>query len=488
MTIFALPQRVNMLQCRPKKPDLIILGIFAGIFSGIYLFLWVAEAILGEELRKIHWTVGLIANILGYAAFFVPGYIIFGYVRGSGYSNISEANCLAPFVKICFFGSDDTLDESIDACKVNDREENKDQPGSKSERKQILHLLGCFLGLQLAYLTWGYLQEGIMTQKYVNTSGHSGMFTDSQFLVFVNRILAFAIALLYITFSNAVPRHKAPLYKYSFCSLSNIMSSWCQYEALKFVSFPMQVLAKASKVIPVMIMGRVVRKQRYQRYEYIVALMISFGMVLFLFGSGDTAKAKNVARESTDGILGYVNWISGFILLVGYLGTDAFTSNWQGKLFTSYKMHSVQMMAGVNLFSCIFTLTSLLQQGAFFSSLEFMSKFPKFAGDCVTLSICSGVGQILIYHTIDAFGPLAFTIIMTLRQAMAIILSCILYGHTITASGVFGVLIVFSAVLLKIYYSHRIKRLAAQSKKESTQRMDTQALNIEIGSGQQQKI
>ena len=123
------------------------------------------------------------------------------------------------------------------------------------------------------------------------------------------------------------------------------MSSWCQYEALKFVSFPMQVLAKASKVIPVMIMGIVVRKQKYQRYEYIVALMISFGMALFLFGSADTAKAKSVTNEVATGVLGYVNWMSGFMLLIGYLGTDAFTSNWQGKLFTTYKMHSVQMMA-----------------------------------------------------------------------------------------------------------------------------------------------
>ena len=35
--------------------------------------------------------------------------------------------------------------------------------------------------------------------------------------------------------------HRTPLYKYSFCSVSNTLSSWCQYEALKFVSFPTQV-------------------------------------------------------------------------------------------------------------------------------------------------------------------------------------------------------------------------------------------------------
>ena len=65
-----------------------------------------AEAISGKDLQKIHWTVGLIVNILGYAAFFIPGYLIFGYVRGSSYSNESEGNCLTPIVKIFFLGSE----------------------------------------------------------------------------------------------------------------------------------------------------------------------------------------------------------------------------------------------------------------------------------------------------------------------------------------------------------------------------------------------
>ena len=36
-------------------------------------------------------------------------------------------------------------------------------------------------------------------------------------------------------------QHGCPLYKFSYASFSNIMSSWFQYEALKFVSFPTQV-------------------------------------------------------------------------------------------------------------------------------------------------------------------------------------------------------------------------------------------------------
>ena len=78
-------------------------------------------------------------------------------------------------------------------------------------------------------------------QEYEDIAGNKDRFQDSQFLVFVNRILAFLMSGLYLIFQRQ-PQHKAPLYKYVFCSLSNIMSSWCQYEALKYVSFPTQVI------------------------------------------------------------------------------------------------------------------------------------------------------------------------------------------------------------------------------------------------------
>ena len=65
--------------------------------------------------------------------------------------------------------------------------------------------------------------------------------------MFINRVLALLIGYIVLQVIRQ-PRHTGPLYKYSYCSFSNIMSSWFQYEALKFVSFPTQVLCKASKV------------------------------------------------------------------------------------------------------------------------------------------------------------------------------------------------------------------------------------------------
>ena len=74
------------------------------------------------------------------------------------------------------------------------------------------------------------------------------LFNDPQFLQSSRQVLALSIGSMVISVTQQ-PRHSGPLYEYSYCSLSLLISSWCQYEALKFVSFPTQVLCKAPKVI-----------------------------------------------------------------------------------------------------------------------------------------------------------------------------------------------------------------------------------------------
>lgn len=265
-------------------------------------------------------------------------------------------------------------------------------------------------------------------------------FTNSQFLVFVNRVLALVVAGVYIAVTPQ-PRHRAPMYKYSYSSISNTLSSWCQYEALKFVSFPTQVLAKASKVIPVMLMGKVVSNRTYPWHEYFTAGLLSVGVGMFLL-----AADPSVDTHSTE------TTFAGIVILLGYMAFDSFTSNWQSELFKTYKVSSVQMMFGVNFFSCVLTMGSLLFRGAFISSLAFLFSHVEFAFHAGILSVCSAVGQLFIFHTISMFGPIVFTLIMTTRQAISILLSCLVYGHTLSLVAMLGVLVVFVALFLRVYF------------------------------------
>lgn len=234
----------------------------------------------------------------------------------------------------------------------------------------------CFLGLMISFLIWGLLQEKIITQPYETILADGQIiikhFHDSQFLVFTNRTLAFIVALTilfikshYNANAKTLPMTtqiwgNVPLFKYSFASFSNIMSAWFQYEALKYVNFPTQVLAKSCKIIPVMLMGKIISRARFELYEYCTALLISLGMLAFMLGS-----------RSDHHFVSSVSLITGIMLLVMYLVFDSFTSNWQGNLFKMHKMSSLQMMCGVNLFSSLFTAISLGIQGGFMESFIF---------------------------------------------------------------------------------------------------------------------
>ncbi|ERE91792.1 adenosine 3'-phospho 5'-phosphosulfate transporter 1-like protein [Cricetulus griseus] len=142
--------------------------------------------------------------------------------------------------------------------------------------------------------------------------------------------------------------------------------------------------------------------------------------------------------------------LSGFILLAGYIAFASFTTNWQYALF-AYKMSSVQMIFGVNLFSCLFTVGLLLEQGALLEGVGFMGWHSEFALHAPLLSTCSAFGQLFIFYTIGQFGAAVFTIIMTLRQAIAILLSCLLYDHTVAVVEGLGVAVIFRALLLRVY-------------------------------------
>ncbi|KAM3395078.1 UDP-galactose/UDP-glucose transporter 5B-like isoform X1 [Capsicum galapagoense] len=59
----------------------------------------------------------------------------------------------------------------------------------------------------------------------------------------------------------------APLHKYCIVSVSNILTTTYQYEVLKYISFPVQTLAKCAKMIPVMIWGTIMMQNKYKGGE-----------------------------------------------------------------------------------------------------------------------------------------------------------------------------------------------------------------------------
>eukprot|EP00640_Fibrocapsa_japonica_P000117 CAMPEP_0113943626 /NCGR_PEP_ID=MMETSP1339-20121228/26935_1 /TAXON_ID=94617 /ORGANISM="Fibrocapsa japonica" /LENGTH=377 /DNA_ID=CAMNT_0000948561 /DNA_START=119 /DNA_END=1252 /DNA_ORIENTATION=+ /assembly_acc=CAM_ASM_000762 len=328
------------------------------------------------------------------------------------------------------------------------------EPEETFQRKAII-LATCFIGLQISFLTWGVLQEKVMTTPY-----RTGMFPSSTFCVFGNRFLAIfvAAAFLYypVYFKGQKLEHSAPFYWYSPCSLSNVLSSWAQYECLKYVSFPVQVVSKSCKVIPVMLVGKMVHRKTYDWVEYSEAFFITLGVSIFTL-------AQQTGGAHKEGDAEKVTTAVGVFLLAMYLTCDSFTSQWQSRVYSSYHVNQFQMMLGVNCFSVFFTVVTLLQTGEGIKSLRFLGRNPEALVNILTLSVCSATGQLFIYYTIKKFGPIVFTIIMTTRQMLSMVISCIVYDHPMSLPSVFGALIVFTTIGYRIRRQYNAKKKPANN-------------------------
>jgi len=247
----------------------------------------------------------------------------------------------------------------------------------------VFEFLFCAASLQVSYLVWGIMQELIMDTKFNPTSRvPTGMFPSATFCVFSNRFLAIIVAALVCLCVHGTVVSAAPLLQFTPCAVSNTISSYSQYQALSFVSFSLQTLFKATKVIPVMLMGTVLKGTTYSVMEYIEALAITCGVAVFSLSKNGTHGSDTQTQ------------FFGFALLCSYVAADSFTSQWQSRIYRDYgKIDHYHMMFGVNVSSIAITMAAMVLSGEIPTVAEFLYYNPLALWYNVLTAITSTTGQ-----------------------------------------------------------------------------------------------
>ncbi|KAJ3688366.1 hypothetical protein LUZ61_017530 [Rhynchospora tenuis] len=315
--------------------------------------------------------------------------------------------------------------------------------------------LSCALavaGVMITLVIYGFLQEKIMAGEY-GTGDNKEKFTFSIFLVFCNRITTSTVSATVLLATNKSVNPVAPIYKYCGVSITNIISTTCQYEALKFVSFPVQTLAKCAKMIPVMVWGTVIMQKRYYVKDYLLAVFVTLGCSLFILNQPmlDTQKSR---REST---------VRGVLLMLGYLGFDGFTSTFQDKLFKGYEMEIQNQIFFTTTCSCFISLCWLIFLGKLVPAVSFMLRHPDCFFDAMVLSGVATASQFFISYTIRHFGALTFAIVMTTKQLVSIVLSCIYFTHPLSLMQWLGGGVVFGSLYTKNLLRNKTQGLPINS-------------------------
>jgi adenosine 3'-phospho 5'-phosphosulfate transporter B2 len=304
------------------------------------------------------------------------------------------------------------------------------------------------------------MQELIMTSTFLPTDRvPDGKFPSAAFCVFSNRLLAVIVAMVIVKLKHGAvfANNTAPLLAYTPAALSNTLSSWSQYAALKYVSFPEQTVFKSSKIIAVMLMGKALQGKEYPWSQYMEAMVITVGVFIFSYAS----KAGVEDRDSHTELIG-------LIMLVLYVAFDSFTSQYQDKVYQKYGRDNVdpfQMMLGINVSAICMTSFGLIASGDLGIVWEFLLVNPNAIWYNILTAITSASGQICIFYTIQQFGPIVFTVIMTTRQMLSICLSTIAFGHTLSPMALLGATIVFGVLFNEIrrkYEKSKAKKAALE--------------------------
>jgi len=304
---------------------------------------------------------------------------------------------------------------------------------------QPLRIAECIFyasGIIGGLVIYGLLQERIVTMPYGTPPVH---FEDTMFLVFLNRAVAVVFSFIMTLGKGESLRHVAPLWKYMAISVSNVYASTCQYEALKYVSFPTQMLAKSFKMMPVMVWGIIVSNKKYSMADWMIAACVTGGVTEFLL-TGPISKHA----DHSDSMFGLG-------LLVVFLALDGFTSTKQEYLFREYATTKYNQMLYVNLCSCFISAATLLLTGQMYSALAFARDHPAFLADASMLSTSAVGSQWFIYSLIKEFGALVFAATMNVRQVFSILLSYAKYGHSISALQIVGLFLVFAGLFAKTF-------------------------------------
>uniref|UniRef100_A0A7N0UM74 UDP-galactose transporter n=2 Tax=Kalanchoe fedtschenkoi TaxID=63787 RepID=A0A7N0UM74_KALFE len=295
-------------------------------------------------------------------------------------------------------------------------------------------------GIMTTLVIYGVLQEKLMRVPYGDNKEY---FKFSLFLVFCNRITTSVVSAATLIASKKALDPVAPVYKYCLISVSNILTTTCQYEALKYVSFPVQTLAKCAKMIPVMVWGTLIMQKTYRGRDYLFAFLVTIGCSIFiLYPSGYEISPYNKGRENT---------VWGVSLMIGYLGFDGFTSTFQDKLFKGYDMDIHNQIFYTTTCSCILSLTGLILQGNLILAIDFVVRHNDCLFDIALLSTVATASQFFISYTIRTFGALTFATIMTTRQLVSILLSCVWFAHPLTWEQSIGAAVVFGSLYAKTF-------------------------------------
>lgn len=216
--------------------------------------------------------------------------------------------------------------------------------------------------------------------------------------------------------------------------------------ALRSLSYPMQVVGKSAKPIPVMILVTLIGGRRYFLQSYFFVLLIVVGIIVFFLEKNRMETAEKNAKHSVQNV-DHSSFGFGEILLLVSLSMDGVLGAIQERIRSAHAPTGRQMMLALNSWSTIILSIAVIVTFQISEFAQFIRNYPEAICYILIMCIVGCIGQTFIYTMVSSFGSLPCSIVTTSRKFFTVLFSVLFYLNPLTPLQWFATVLVFSALL-----------------------------------------
>ncbi|XP_073001021.1 UDP-galactose/UDP-glucose transporter 4-like [Typha latifolia] len=297
---------------------------------------------------------------------------------------------------------------------------------SLTERPKWQQFMICSSGFFFGYIINGLCEEYVYNRLQFS---YGWYFTFVQGFVY--------LGLIYL--QGFTPKQMVNPWK-TYVKLSAVLmgSHGLTKGSLAFLNYPAQLMFKSTKVLPVMVMGAFIPglRRKYPIHEYISAVLLVVGLILFTLADAQTSPNFSFI---------------GVVMVSGALVMDSFLGNLQEAIFTmNPETSQMEMLFCSTVVGLPFLIPPVIFTGELIRAWNSCSQHLYVYAVLVFEAMATFVGQVSVLSLIAIFGAANTAMITTARKAVTLLLSYLIFTKPLTEQHVSGLLLIAMGIVLKL--------------------------------------
>ncbi|KAJ1435261.1 UAA transporter family-domain-containing protein [Ochromonadaceae sp. CCMP2298] len=289
-------------------------------------------------------------------------------------------------------------------------------------------LMFCVVGMVSSLTLYGIALE------YATSGGRQ---LHEWSFVFVTTSIYAITAFIARTFFGEKPTEISK-YNMLILSVTSIASTFTSVRSLRYVIYPVQVLFKSCKPVPVMAFN-VMFGKKYKLTKYVNVVIITAGVGLFMGGGNSTQNKGGMDSDTT---------LMGALMLSLSLCFDGATGAYEDKLMSKNNVEPFDLMYNIQLGKAVISFCVLVATNGL---NDFLHTIDTDGFSLTMLGATGAMGQVFVFITISKFGALNCALIGLGRKMLSLLLSFLLYGHTMNAFQTVGLALSLIAMIANFY-------------------------------------